>query len=620
MIIEMRKVFIAARAEQRRTLLEALRSLGVVHLQAVDPSVQVPEELRQAAAQLRRARQILASVAPTGTPPALEPAAAVEEILALARRREENAQRLSVLHREADRLAPWGELRLSRLAALQQAGVAVRFYRLPSSAVDRIRADLVEPLAELPGRRRLVAAAALGGEPEPPPEAEPLALPARDLHALRAEAAEVEAALAEDAGRLARLARLDRALLEEERRLGVRHEFAVADAGGLGGEALFALQGWVPAERAGALAGGLAARGVHAAVQMAPPGPDELPPTLVRYAPWARPIKGLFEILGTQPGYREYDVSPFFMVALPLFAAFLIGDFGYGLAFALIGALLYRRLAPKIGVEKMRLMIIIGLATMAWGVLSATYFSFTPDSIARALGTDAAGLMAGEGFWAGAARAMAAVAPLYRTDEQAVQLLLIQVAFLLGTIHLSLAQLRRALFLAPSRRAIACLGWILFLWGMLGLIWSMFFAARPLLPARVVEGLLLAGGLLVILFTHPVRNPAKRLGLGLASALLPALSAFSDTISYIRLMAVGLATVYIGDAFNSMSIQLAGAATWFAGAPLLVAGHTLNVAMAVIAVFAHGVRLNMLEFSTNAGIEWSGYPYEPFAEEHPKEI
>jgi len=33
----------------------------------------------------------------------------------------------------------------------------------------------------------------------------------------------------------------------------------------------------------------------------------------------------------------------------------------------------------------------------------------------------------------------------------------------------------------------------------------------------------------------------------------------------------------------------------------------------MIAILAHGVRLNMLEFSNNVGVQWAGYPYQPFA-------
>jgi V/A-type H+-transporting ATPase subunit I len=51
-----------------------------------------------------------------------------------------------------------------------------------------------------------------------------------------------------------------------------------------------------------------------------------------------------------------------------------------------------------------------------------------------------------------------------------------------------------------------------------------------------------------------------------------------------------------------------------------VVGHTLNMTLALVAILAHGVRLNLLEYSSHSGLQWAGYPYRPFAapaaEEH----
>mgnify|MGYP001812995507 FL=1 len=105
----------------------------------------------------------------------------------------------------------------------------------------------------------------------------------------------------------------------------------------------------------------------------------------------------------------------------------------------------------------------------------------------------------------------------------------------------------------------------------------------------------------------------KRLLLGFAASMLPLLSTFSDTMSYVRLFAVGLASYYIASAFNSLGVATAETATWFMAVPVLIFGHGLNIGLATIAIFAHGVRLNMLEFSNNAGVQWGGYAYRPFS-------
>ena len=166
----------------------------------------------------------------------------------------------------------------------------------------------------------------------------------------------------------------------------------------------------------------------------------------------------------------------------------------------------------------------------------------------------------------------------------------------------------------PDVRAVANLGWAIVLPGMLAVIWQMFFVGidQPWNPWVFV---LIGGGLaLVLLFSHPSRNPAKMIGLALIANIMPLVNTFSDTMSYIRLMAVGLASYYIAYSFNLLASQVAGGSHWLLAVPVLAFGHSLNIALGIIAVFAHGVRLNMLEFSSNAGVQWSGYAYRPFTE------
>ena len=175
--------------------------------------------------------------------------------------------------------------------------------------------------------------------------------------------------------------------------------------------------------------------------------------------------------------------------------------------------------------------------------------------------------------------------------------------------------MRRTFTSGPDLRSLAQIGWCGFLVGMLGVIWAMFYKQEIWMPPRVMFGLLIGGAVLVVLFSYPSRNPAKTIGLGIIANLLPMISTFSDTISYIRLMAVGLASYYIASAFNGLAWQVGRISAWLIPACVLIVvfAHSLNIILGLIAIFAHGVRLNMLEFSSNAGVQWVGYPYAPFA-------
>lgn len=44
----------------------------------------------------------------------------------------------------------------------------------------------------------------------------------------------------------------------------------------------------------------------------------------------------------------------------------------------------------------------------------------------------------------------------------------------------------------------------------------------------------------------------------------------------------------------------------------MLVGHGLNIVMGLLSVVVHGVRLNLLEFSGQLGMEWTGTAYAPF--------
>ena len=97
---------------------------------------------------------------------------------------------------------------------------------------------------------------------------------------------------------------------------------------------------------------------------------------------------------------------------------------------------------------------------------------------------------------------------------------------------------------------------------------------------------------------------------------LSVISSFSDIVSYLRLFAVGTATVVVADSFNKMAWPAMPASflAGFMSAAVLFLGHSLNIVLGFMAVIVHGIRLNMLEFSGHLGMQWSGRQYEPFSE------
>ena len=74
-----------------------------------------------------------------------------------------------------------------------------------------------------------------------------------------------------------------------------------------------------------------------------------------------------------------------------------------------------------------------------------------------------------------------------------------------------------------------------------------------------------------------------------------------------------MAGVAISQSFNGIAASMSGPLLVL-GAVVVIIGHALNLVMCFLSVVVHGVRLNVLEFSGQAGLEWTGIPYEPFEE------
>jgi len=582
MIVPMGKIYLVARQTDRDHLLGILRESGIVHLVPVDPELAVPDEAtsRQLDAT-KTALHELSGVEPRGEKPEISPSEAAREVLDIQRRSAEGRNHLATLYHQLEQIAIWDDLRLKHVEELRQAGIDVRFYAIPADLIGQVRAECVAEVADLPGHNVMVAVADRPGDIALPDEAEPMRLPPRDAATIRAEAKQLDEALHRDIERLHQLAHLVPTMESELVRLKQQVEETVAVRGAVADENLFAVQGWLPEENYSALDGQFAEQGIPVVLEQIEPAEDEQPPTLIRPPAWARPIEGLFKMLGTVPGYREFDVSAPFLIALPIFTAMLISDGGYGALLLLGPALAYPWAARTFGARFTQLLMVVGAVSVVWGVLTNAFFGFAVLPFT--------------------------LIPIELTDQS--RIFMMRLSFLIGAIHLSLAQLWQGVRYFPDLRWLNRLGWALFIWGMYGVV-NMFVLQGPMTWQTPWPYLLSAGALLAILFAAPSANLVKMLAMGLAQFPLSMLSAFSDVISYVRLMAVGLASSVLAVSFNDMALEAGFLPLTIL---VLVLGHGLNVGLALIAMFAHGVRLNMLEFGSNLGMEWAGYPYRPFA-------
>ena len=314
----------------------------------------------------------------------------------------------------------------------------------------------------------------------------------------------------------------------------------------------------------------------------------EVPPTLIEPPRIFRPMKALFAGLGIAPAYTESDVSVPFMCYFSVFFAMLVGDGAYGLIF-LIGTLLMRKKLPG---SWFALLSVFSLATVVWGVLSNTWFGAQIPYLAS----------------------LPTVSWLADPSYKNMMFL----CFTIGVSHLMLARVWNAICRLPDSTALAEFGWagvLLFMYLVTNSIVGIFTGGVP------VWGFWVFGVSIALLFLFTVKpREFKTRGAELGMLPLNIMSALGDIISYVRLFAVGLASVKVAENFNSMALGLIGPDKEFwvnalmavAMAAILLVGHGLNLAMAGLSILVHAVRLNTLEFSNHKGVTWSGLAFGAF--------
>lgn len=89
-----------------------------------------------------------------------------------------------------------------------------------------------------------------------------------------------------------------------------------------------------------------------------------------------------------------------------------------------------------------------------------------------------------------------------------------------------------------------------------------------------------------------------------------------DTLSYIRLFAIGLTGSILGGVFNTLAITMTDGMNIFARIIcmllILLSGHAINIALCTISSLVHPLRLIFVEYYKNSEFEGGGKAYDPF--------
>ncbi|MBN2483210.1 MAG: hypothetical protein JXD21_03265 [Candidatus Omnitrophica bacterium] len=588
----MKKITLLVSNLEREQTLSSLRRMGIVHIQHVQaPSGADISQLEEKLENIDRAQTALIPFKKENSQERnLEKGKEdwfIKEVLALQKEQQSLESKIPRLEQQLSWYDTWGNVSSKEIQALREAGVFVKVYICPKKELKKIAPGrLIVPLKEK-GNSVYTALVSYGNE-------EKLTLievevPQENRQDIEKELARTDKRLKEILAAFIKSGCYCAALSTFRKNTEKELEFLQVRIG-MGTETKFSyVKGFCPVSKTSALID-RAHREKWAYVIEEADTPEEVP-TLIKNPRWIEIIKPVFQFMGTVPGYREFDISVWFLFFFSLFFAMLIGDAGYGLLF--LGATLYaKKKIPSFQKEPFWLLIVLSVSTCIWGAITGTWFGF--EQLAR--------LPVLKQLIIPRLSSFSGNPPF-----------LMNLCFFIGAVQLSIAHAMRVIRYFPDLRSWAQIGWIQITWGI-------FFIAGNLVLGKefpdFARYFLMVGIGLVILFSYPQKNMLKGILISIANLPLSVIGSFADTLSYLRLFAVGFASVMVAVSFNEMALGVGfhGILSSFFAALILFLGHALNIILGLMSVLVHGIRLNMLEFSGHLDMEWAGREYKPFRE------
>ncbi|MBN2781506.1 MAG: hypothetical protein JXR21_06040 [Candidatus Marinimicrobia bacterium] len=602
MIERMSKITLLVDEGRSKETLKDLRKLGVLHVRPLqNPPSGDMSAIGTLLENARNALAILGDTAEIKQKNDKKPDAVISRILEIRAKRDELLREQEMLKDVLSWYDAWSRVSLEDLIALEKDGCYIRLYRVPPAEWKELSKNGKVFLLE--ESKTALKIAFVSDDPDEALDYRPVALPELSHTDASARLKETGSGIEAGTKELARMKSYAGILRDRIAALEKEHQFAAVQNGlGLKEEIAY-LQGFVPADEAAAIETAAAKHG-WGYVEEEPELTDN-PPTKLKNAKWIRIIQPVFDFLGTVPGYREKDISMFFLIFFSVFVAMIIGDAGYGTIFFL-GAVFATVKTRKSG-GKMPLAVILlyvlSIATMTWGAITGTWFGSAAI----------AGIPFFKAMIIPEITSFPEVFPGLTVNPQDRVML---ICFILAVIQLGLASIINFIENLPRLKAFEHAGWFALTVGLFTLVLNLVLGMA--MPAFALP-LIGAGFAGIVIFgkQEPGKNFFKGILSGFGGAFntfLDAISSFSNIISYIRLFAVGMASVAIASSFNDIAAPMMHGPAIVAGVVVLLIGHGLNIVMGLLSVIVHGIRLNMLEFSGQLGLEWTGYKYEPFNE------
>ena len=357
------------------------------------------------------------------------------------------------------------------------------------------------------------------------------------------------------------------------------------------------LDGWVPVPEVAALERTLAK--YDCAWELSEPDPEEYPqvPIKLHNNIFSRCMNTITEMYSL-PAYDGVDPNPLMAPFFILFFGMMMADMGYGLLMILGTQFILKKSQPKEGQRNFyELFFWCGVSTFIIGAMTGGFLGDFVPQVVRMVAPSSGLLIENGGydwFWK----------PLFTPLNNTIEIMV-------GSLILGVLQIFTGMTVSVVRKIqngdfIDALfdefTWWIILAGVALAIFGIGTVAG--IPLVLVVGCLMLA----------VGGTRKAKGFGKVTSLVGLVyngvtGYFSDTLSYIRIMALMLAGSVIASVFNTLGATFGNVILFVI---ISLVGNALNFALNLLGCYVHDLRLQCLEFF-NRFYKEGGKPFVPLA-------
>jgi V/A-type H+-transporting ATPase subunit I len=500
--------------------------------------------------------------------------------------------------KETAELAAWGEFDANYIEKLHDAGISVHFYELNEKRFDEFKSRWSEKysITEISriDKKAYFVIAALSSEVfefDLPELKQPELNHAQALENIK----KVEAEIEEQQGIINRsVAYIDDFVAESKRLAGDLHLMKAISSGEEAADGkLIVLEGWATADTQAEVDDFLDNSGAVYIKEQ--PSPEDDTPVKLKNNRFAR----LFEFVEqfyTLPKYGTTDMTPYCAPFYMFFFGFCLCDGGYGLIFLILGLVMAKKMKSGVLRSIGWLTFWCGLATFLFGMATGSFFGVSLAEF----------------------KLFEPVKNIFLDSEK-----LFYFALGTGIVHLLLGMGVKAYSKAKYFGFMHCLstvGWmIVIVSSIAALLVVPKLGLTVAFGAEIFWSVFGLGLFLMFFCNSPGKNIFVNFGAGLWNTYNDITGILGDTLSYLRLFALGLSGSVLATVFNSLATGMSPdiiVVKQIVVVMILLVGHVLNLCMSALGAFVHPMRLTFVEFYKNAGFEAGQRVFNPLKKEN----